>query len=438
MPKNAQPANPHHMCIKGFAPNLTRHLSSSRPNRVGKTVAKKKNLMPAVENAPAPSPMSDKDTQVDWMFAFKFNAATFPSDTTSLSHVGIFGGTKQEYKSGHSQDYVFATSDSPTLTKGTGLLGATANDALGATFGQIYNNQGYFYVLWNDQFYGNPVSTYNSPWGHSKGMLAWNANGDGMVLQVSTPSWPASGSSANPRKMDGNTLGYIKDDNIEVSQHFFALKLTKDDVINVLKALKNASVGTNVSEPSIVKNGGPNEIQALVKTLGKKSTSTTLLVSQLSLSTSNVKIISKPSDMHVPPWQMVSAQLGGLNLRVASWWAHPKIDPTDNGDTPACWDSALGTPGAVEIAINGIWDGISFKLEGGVGPNYNHAKIGISTDTSKPLCIFGDLNQQGSLSGQCSSSQNGRGGTFYVLENEELFQSLTSLLYDKHKHSNPQ
>jgi Deoxyribonuclease II/Collagen triple helix repeat (20 copies) len=373
----------------------------------------------------APSPMSDKDTPVDWMFAFKFNAKSFPSECT-LPTVGIFGGTLEEYKSGHSQEYIFATSASESLKRGTGCLGATVNDPLGATFGQIYNNPGYFYVLWNDQFYGNPIANLSSPWGHSKGMLAWNDNGDGMVLQSSTPSWPASGSRDASRKNDGNTLGYINDDNIEVSQHFFALKLTKDDVINVLKTLYNASVGTNVSEPSIVKNGGPNDIQILVNTLGKKSTSTTLV--EATLSTSNVKIISKPSDMHVPPWQMVSARLNGLDLRVASWWANPEIPSTSNGETPACWDRALGTPGAVEIATTGNWEGTSFGLEGGLGENYNHAKIGISTDPSKPFCIFGDMNQQGALSGNCSSSQNGRGGMFFVLENQKLFESLTSLL----------
>ena len=374
--------------------------------------------------------MSDKDTPVDWMFAFKFNTKSFPPDCT-LPTVGIFGGKLQEYRSGHSQEYVFATSASPSLTRGTGCLGATDNDPLGATFGQIYNNPGYFYVLWNDQFYGNPVANFNSPWGHSKGMMAWNANGDGMVLQVSTPSWPGSGSSAEPRKKDGNTLGYINDDNLEVSQHFFALKLTKDNVVDVLKALNNASVGTDVSEPSIVKNGGPNDIQALVNTLGKKSASTDLVEATLS---SNVKLISKPSDMHVPPWQMVSARLDGLDLRVASWWANPKIDSTKGGDTPPCWNAALGVPGAVEIVKRGSWNGTSFGLEGGLGGDYNHAKIGISKDDSKPLCIFGDMNQQGAfgalgaLPKDCSSSQNGRGGMFFALENQELFESLKSLL----------
>jgi hypothetical protein len=56
-------------------------------------------------------------------------------------------------------------------------------------------------------------------------------------------------------------------------------------------------------------------------------------------------------------------------------------------------------------------------------------------DSQYPLCIFGDMNQQGALGpdyaykGQtCSSSQNGRGGLFYVVENVSLFKTCTALL----------
>jgi len=39
------------------------------------------------------------------------------------------------------------------------------------------------------------------------------------------------------------------------------------------------------------------------------------------------------------------------------------------------------------------------------------------------------MNQQGSDSGsKCSSSQNGRGGLFYVVDDAELSGSLTDLL----------
>lgn len=129
-----------------------------------------------------------------------------PAKRNFNGSTGIFGGTVEAYTSGHSQQYVFAKSANPTLVKGTECLGGTLTDPLGATFGQIYNNPGYYYVLWNDQFYNNPIKNEDGPWGHSKGMLAWNDDGEGMVLQVSTPSWPASGSSATPRQNDGNTL----------------------------------------------------------------------------------------------------------------------------------------------------------------------------------------------------------------------------------------
>jgi Deoxyribonuclease II len=386
---------------------------------------------------PPPTPMAGKDQPVDWLFVFKFNSASFPGCTDDgvtpvTGSNGIFGGTVEAYKEGHSQQYVFATSAQPSLSKGSGCLGATLNDPLGATFAQVYNTPGYYYVLWNDQFYNNPIETKGAPMGHSKGMLAWNEDGEGLVMQVSTPSWPASGSKDHPRQQDGNTLGCIKDDDIEVSQHFFALKINKDDLVTILKAINNASVVTSTSHPEIVNNGGPDDVQALVKALGKESNSVDGFMAMLS---SGVKIISKPSKMAAPPWQIVSAILNGLPLRVASWWAAPYIYSTNADTAIACWPEGIGKPGPVSIATSGNWQGKSIGLKGGEGTNFNHAKIGISTNNANPICIFGDMNQQGALGanyayqGQtCSSSQNGRGGVFYVLEHAALFASLTGLL----------
>jgi hypothetical protein len=43
--------------------------------------------------------------------------------------------------------------------------------------------------------------------------------------------------------------------------------------------------------------------------------------------------------------------------------------------------------------------------------------------------IFGDLNQQGTLAGpRCDSSQNGRGGLFFVLDDGYLWSSVRDLL----------
>jgi Deoxyribonuclease II len=188
-----------------------------------------------------PAPLIDSQTNVDWWFVFKFNSASFPASCSKAERKCPFGGTAQSYKE-YSQQFAFASSTNPQLQQGGACVGATDADPVGATFGEVYNNGDLFYVVWNDQFYRDPIlqcegSKANRLWiavGHSKGILAWDKSGNGLVMQVSTPDWPGSGGSQNPRKTDGNTLGCVSgDDDIEVSQHFFALKLNSDDVAQV-------------------------------------------------------------------------------------------------------------------------------------------------------------------------------------------------------------
>jgi hypothetical protein len=248
-----------------------------------------------------------------------------------------FGGQVQDYSS-FGQQFVFASSEQPNLAEGSNCAGDTTAEPVGATFDQVYGGS-FFYVVWNDQFYDDPEisgcsQSCGGPWGHSKGMLAWNNDGEGFVMQVTTPSWPGAGNKLHPRKSDGNTLGCVEDDNVKVSQHFFALKLTRDDVVTLLKGLSNASVVTDTANPQVVNNGGPQDIQDLVEKLGSKSTSTKVINS--TLLGGKVRLISKPSKMNVPPWQMVSATLGGVPLRAATWWAVPKIYSTNSSSQIAC------------------------------------------------------------------------------------------------------
>lgn len=388
-----------------------------------------------MKNNKAPTPLLEQGHPVDWWFIFKFNAGSFPGCGGKAKRKCLFGGEVKAYHY-FSQQFVYASSEHPSLQKGTGCVGATLTDPLGATFGQAYNNT-YYYVIWNDQFYDDPKihgceKSCGAPWGHSKGMLAWNQAGEGFVMQVSTPSWPASGNKKYPRNTDGNTLGCIEDDDSEVSQHFFALKLNKDDLIKVLKALRNSSVVTDPDNKQIVLNGGPTAVQMLVKSLGKKSRSRTCTKVKLS---NGVELISKPSYLRVPPWQLVSAMLKGAPLRVASWWAHPKIYSTTASTKIKCWKDGLNKPGPVQIATSGTWDHKIIGLTGGEGLHHNHARIGVSTLSDKPYSIFGDMNQQGALregyaykKQKCSSSQNGRGGTFYIVDDRTLFNSMTNLL----------
>jgi hypothetical protein len=381
----------------------------------------------------APKPLLAQGTPVDWWFAFKFNSSKpFAScGTDSGPRTCIFGG-KVQTKQSFGQQFAVASSVSPKLDTGAGCLGATVTDPVGATFEQVYNGS-FFYVIWNDQFYGDPhvcgkSDNCDKPWGHSKGMLAWNDAGDGLVMQVSTPSWPGSGSNRIVRKT-GNTLGCIKsNNNLRASQHFFALKLNKNDVMIVLKALRTASVATDPTKLQVVSNGGPREIRDLVLTLGKrpeKDEDVPILQEQLS---SGVRLIAKPSSLHVPPWQMVSALLSGASERAATWWTKPKIPSTTKSTTIKCWDEPVigGRSGPVAIALTGEWQGNELKL---YAPS-NHAKIGVTSSGNDRFVIFGDLNQQGSIapSTKCDASQNGRGGMFFVLKNTALHDSVSELI----------
>lgn len=378
--------------------------------------------------ATAPQPLLRAGQPVAWWIVFKFNAATFPGCGGAAARACLFGGTVQSYRHFGDQ-FAYASSSHPALAKGAGCSGDTDADPVGATFAEVYDGS-FNYLLWNDQFYDDPAirgcsKSCSSPWGHSKGLLAWNDEGAGLVMQVTTPSWPASGSREHPRASDGNTLGCVTDDNILVSQHFFALKLTHADLVSVLQALANASAVTDPDDVQIVRNGGPADVQQLVRSLGHKSRGKQVLDVTLS---SGVRLISKPSALHVPPWQLVSAELGGLPLRAATWWAAPRIPSTTSATPIGCWDARLGTPGAVEIATAGNWNGMALGLIGTASPRGNHAKIGVSTDGRSNVVILGDLNQQGVLSGHCGRSQNGRGGLFYVVHDPELWRSVAGLI----------
>lgn len=385
----------------------------------------------------APSPLIAAGHPVDWWFVFKLNSQSFPQCGNGDTRTCPFdaGRSPTSTFSHFGQQYVFASSEHPSLQDGgQQCLGTTTEDPLGSTFDEIYKGK-FHYVVWNDQPYedpalkcGNSISC-SGPWGHSKGILAWNDVGNGMVMQVSTPDWPLSGSVAHPRKSDGNTLGCTKDNNVKVSQHFFALRLTKSDLIAVLQGMSNASVVTDPNDLQVVSNGGPSDVQRLVSSLGVQSKAAEPLTGTLS---TGIELISKPSRLTVPPWQMVSSLLGGASLHVANWWTNPdKLASTTAANSTAitCWDKSLSAPGPVENATTGTWKGVAFGLLGGDNPNGNHAKVGVSTSGHERYTIFGDMNQEGSYDGpDCSVSQNGRGGMFYVLSNAQLSASVSDLI----------
>ncbi|MEI9899149.1 MAG: hypothetical protein WDN31_02390 [Hyphomicrobium sp.] len=144
---------------------------------------------------------------------------------------------------------------------GPSLAGTSGSDPLGATFGAIYASPLHF-VVWNDQFYRSPKiagcgDSCGGPWGHSKGIVAWNDAGRGRSPPGDDAFLAGSREHRAPRVGDGNTLGCVDDNNVMVSQDFFSLRLTEPDLEQLLSALGNASVVTDVSNPQLVQNAGP-------------------------------------------------------------------------------------------------------------------------------------------------------------------------------------
>src|SRR5947209_7766664 len=130
-----------------------------------------------------PVPLLKKAHPVNWWFVFKLNSGTFPNCASEATRTCLFGGKVQKYKPSFGQQFVYASSENGTLQPGSGCAGDTVEDPIGATFNQVYNGS-FYYVLWNDQFYNNPIKSQSGTWGHSKGMLAWNDVGEGFVMQV--------------------------------------------------------------------------------------------------------------------------------------------------------------------------------------------------------------------------------------------------------------
>ena len=90
---------------------------------------------------------------------------------------------------------------------------------------------------------------------------------------------------------------------------------------------------------------------------------------------------------------MVSSMLGGVPGRAAPWSAKPQIYSTTRRARSTTGLAAFTKPGAVEIATTGQRNGTMFGLQG--GPDFNDAKIGVSTSGATPYAILDDMNQQG-------------------------------------------
>jgi hypothetical protein len=126
----------------------------------------------------APVPLLAKGKPVYWWFIYEFNSKppfNLCGDTTGTRSCPFGGKVRTKDGSNYSQQFVFASSDKAKdagkLMQGKGCVGTIMTDPLGATFDEVYNGTPFF-LIWNDQFYGDPTvkacgssGNCDSPWG---------------------------------------------------------------------------------------------------------------------------------------------------------------------------------------------------------------------------------------------------------------------------------
>ncbi len=131
----------------------------------------------------------------------------------------------------------------------------------------------------------------------------------------------------------------------------------------MLAALQTEGAVTEPKNPQIAKIGGPQEVRDAAAKLGSPNKTSTYTQATLS---SGVQIIAKAGGLSAPPWQFVSAVLGKVPLRVATFWMGAKIYSRPGRTKPDCWPTAIKSlsPGAVQVVTTGIWEGTTIRLSG--------------------------------------------------------------------------
>ena len=124
----------------GYRPRIRNHDRHGNNDGIASTASDGQSVAAAVvttcggSNQPGcttPSPLLQKGHEVAWWFVFKFNSKVFPGCGGDAKTSCPFGGDPQSYKNS-SQQFVYASSDSPTLQQGSGCAGDATGDSSSA------------------------------------------------------------------------------------------------------------------------------------------------------------------------------------------------------------------------------------------------------------------------------------------------------------------
>ncbi|KAF0686505.1 Aste57867_21692 [Aphanomyces stellatus] len=389
------------------------------------------------------------------------------------TNVGVDAEEKRKY----GLCYLYADANNPKLRHfrdaGYDCLGQGGNDPVSQTLRQRQNAS--HWAIFNDQLNAiaekvdkrrvcSGESDFNA---HAKGAVAFNDDAGGFVLQTSTPNFPdptlqSSKTSGAATSDDFVRLGCQQDNNVEFAQHLFAMSLDAaalDAVGRGWQASRLCSANhyrdmqARLASPALLHDTKHAIAKALVNPDLDVTASTNMTIEAKACGKSaTIRGLFKGKLSEVPPWAM-AAETFRSDLSVASWWdENYGIPSLCDGDNFAATPRAFclkndplflrhdGTfPYNVENLMEATWtmpggDKASWSLRGGRVRDGNHGKWAIATPRdahAASTSIFADLNMEGfPCSKNCNGSQGGRGGSFYGIDNDELHESLVSLITD--------
>ena len=357
---------------------------------------------PPLDNPPKArvQPLDGNGAPVDWWFLLKL-----PQGAPCAGCAAPCGNADR--KTGSC--YLYADSNNPTLRMHTALkfdcLSGPNNPAT-RTLRQAAPQM----LVWNDQatdtsIPGKYADNCSAPKAHSKG-AAYMSNGNGFILNTSTPNFP------DP---DSSTLGCQSTNNTLVSQHMFCFAVDAANMdkwraaVTAARLCVIASKNFEYSAPATPRLPTQDVDIRTVKGM-------------------DIRLLVKSAADDYIPWDMVARRLGS-NLSVLSWYASPRTAPLCAGAPSACLaDSATTAANSVGIVTKITLPDKSFSWCGRGLPNglSNHAKVAVSTGAD-PWVVAGSMNMQGTLDDTCESSQLGRGGEFYAFRHPALHASLSAL-----------
>jgi len=292
---------------------------------------------------------------------------------------------------GYQYAYRDSTSRSESILSVTAdkTLDCTTCGALGKTLHQIYANKGSLaYMLYNDEYpdsYPTPSNGTLMHGGHSKGVLASNQN-TGFWLIHSVPKFP-----------DLTAASFTWTASHEFGQSFLCLSVQASDIENIAKNLQYSYVHTYTwNIPSSLKAQFPN----MQDTADGKGIDGTGVIS-FSIRGTTFKSYSKSPSWNNDLYEFLVQP--DLNIAKGMYWETWRRSPFED---KFCKGSKFkySSMNVESMKLDGF-DEFKYTMD--------HAKWGISAESTSPWVCIGDINRM--------QSQFARGGQTTCFQNVHLW-----------------